>query len=90
MTVLSKDDLPVVKESLNRELNVLRAKLKMTREEIQSFEKKYAMSSDQFIEKFDNGELGDSQEFFEWWGLLKGIERLKKEIKDVERVLSHC
>jgi len=90
MTVLSEEDLTVIKESLNRELNVLKAKIRIVESEIRDFEKKYEMSSEEFLERFDKGELGDSQDFFEWWGLLKGLERLKKEIERVRRVLSYC
>jgi hypothetical protein len=90
MIVLSEEDLTVIKESLNRELNVLKAKIRIVESEIRDFEKKYEMSSEEFLERFDKGELGDSQDFFEWWGLLKGLERLKKEIERVRRVLSYC
>jgi len=90
MAVLSEEDLTIIRESLNRELNVLKAKIRVVEVEIRDFEKKYEMSSEEFLEKFDKGELGDSQDFFEWWGLLKGLERLKKEIERVRRVLSYC
>ena len=29
------------------------------------------MSSDEFVDKFERGELGDDQDYFEWWGLVE-------------------
>ena len=33
---------------------------------LKRFEEKYHMSSDDFYQKFQSGELGDSIDFFEW------------------------
>jgi len=29
------------------------------------------MSSDEFVDKFERGEPGDDQDYFEWWGLVE-------------------
>ena len=31
------------------------------------FEEKYSISSEEFMTKFENGELGDDQDFFDWY-----------------------
>ena len=31
------------------------------------FEQKYGMTSDEFLLKFESGELDDSQDFFDWF-----------------------
>ncbi|MGL4503016.1 MAG: hypothetical protein ACRC78_18285 [Planktothrix sp.] len=33
---------------------------------LQTYEKQYQMSSDNFYQRFRSGELGDSPDFFEW------------------------
>ena len=38
-----------------------------------TFEKKYKMTSDKFIEQFDAGKLGDEQEFFDWYAATRGL-----------------
>ncbi len=87
MTVLSKGDLALVKDSLIRELNILKVKKRIVEEEIQSFERKYGMKSDDFLKKFDSDEVENSQDFFGCWGLLQGLEKLDKEDGGVRRVI---
>jgi hypothetical protein len=38
------------------------------------FEQKYGISSDEFLLKFESGELGDSQDFFDWFAAKRGLE----------------
>jgi hypothetical protein len=38
-----------------------------------TFEKKYKLTSDKFIEQFDAGKLGDEQEFFDWYAAARGL-----------------
>jgi hypothetical protein len=55
-----------------------------------NFEKKYNLSSKEFKEKFDNDELGDSQDFFEWCGLLRGLKISEEKIESARKVLISC
>ncbi len=45
------------------------------------------MSSDEFYEKFEKGELGDSQEFMLWAAEYETLKVLKK---DKKRMLRSC
>ena len=45
------------------------------------------MDSIEFIKRFEAGKLGDSQDRFEWWGLLRGLGAIEKEIKKARVVL---
>ena len=38
-----------------------------------TFEKKYKMSSEKFLASFDEGKLGDEQEFFDWYAAVRGV-----------------
>lgn len=38
-----------------------------------TFEKKYNMTSEKFLEQFDAGKLGDEQEFFDWYAAARGL-----------------
>jgi len=38
------------------------------------FEKKYRMTSDKFLERFDGGSLGDEQDFFDWFAAKRGLD----------------
>lgn len=43
--------------------------------DIELFERKYTMSSIEFFEKFEKGELGDNEDYFEWSALFQMYRR---------------
>jgi hypothetical protein len=89
MSAISADDaVPIVRRSLQREIGLLETKKRLTQKEIKEFERKYGRTSVEFISEFEQGELGDSQDCFEWWGLLRGMRAIEEEIKKAKAVLS--
>lgn len=42
------------------------------------FEDKYKLSSDDFYKRFQDGKMGDEQDFFEWKALIEGIQEWQK------------
>ncbi len=38
------------------------------------FEQRFGMTSDEFMQKFDSGILGDDQEYFDWYAAKRGME----------------
>ncbi len=86
---LAEEEVSIVKESLRRELALSEAKVNLIREEIEGFEKRYEMSSEEFLDKFEQGELGDAQDFFEWWGLARGLRKIEEQIGRITAVLSY-
>lgn len=38
------------------------------------FENKYSLSSDEFYKLFQEGKMGDEEDFFEWKALIEGIK----------------
>lgn len=80
---IADDADPIVKESLERELMLLESKVNLLKEEIEDFEVNYTMSSSEFPIKFEQGEAGDAQDFFVWWGLLRGLEKVKEKREQV-------
>ena len=38
------------------------------------FEMRFGMTSDEFVEKFDSGVLGDDQEYFDWYAAKRGMD----------------
>ena len=84
----ANDAVPIIKRSLEREIGLLEMKMRLAEEEINEFERRYEMDSQKFLSRFENGELGDSQDYFEWWGLLKGKNSIAGEVKKARAVLS--
>ena len=86
-TLLRDEELLLVRESLRRELALTETKAKLLREELEQFEKRYELSSADFVAQFDRGELGDAQDFFEWWGLVQGLKKIEEQIVRIKAVL---
>ncbi len=86
---ISEDVAPVIKDSIYREIILLESKINLARSEIKQFEEKYHLTSSEFQKKFDNGELEDSQDYFEWWGLIKGLKTLEKSLKKAKAVITY-
>ncbi len=45
-------------------------------EEMRKFEEQYGLSSDEFYAKWENGQLGDDTDFFEWFAYCDTYRRL--------------
>lgn len=54
------------------------------RNQLRSFEKKYKMASDNFYPRFQNGELGDDADFFEWSAFYGMYQSVSKRLANLE------
>ncbi len=73
-----------VRESLEREFNISSRAISFYERRIKSLEKKYKMTTSTFIEKFERGDIGDEQDFFDWHAFHKLISswiRTKNALK---------
>jgi hypothetical protein len=43
-------------------------------QECRAFERRFQMTTEQFIAKFQAGELGDAEEYFDWFAAARGRE----------------
>jgi hypothetical protein len=56
--------------------------------ELEKFETSYKMSSEQFYRKFEAGELGDEEDFFEWSSLFENVLLYKKRIEELNSLVT--
>ena len=56
------------KENTIKEINTLK-------KELSRFESAYQMSSEDFFDRFEKGDLGDKEDYFEWSAIYKMYER---------------
>src|SRR3972149_11656042 len=87
---ISEDVAPLIKDSIRREIILLESKINLAESEIKQFEDKYHLASSEFLKKFEKGDLGDSQDYFEWWGLIKGIKTLEERLKKAKAVATYA
>ncbi len=56
----------LVQGALNREAQLLQASLKTTQKHLRHYERKYALSSADFYQRYQRGEMGDDADIMRW------------------------
>lgn len=83
-------DQPELDRILGQLLQVMLArydqKLSTYNSDIEKFEQKYNLHSNEFEQKFDSGELGDEMDFFEWFGLCQLRKEISLKIHKLQQV----
>jgi hypothetical protein len=74
-----------VRESVSREKEIVERKIDRFREEVEEFEEEYGMTSEEFLEKFESGELGDERHWFEWKAVYQSLQRLEERKEKLEK-----
>ena len=64
----------VVDYALRTEAEQAKLRRDYYRDACQAFESKHNMSSDEFITRFDAGNLGDDVTFFDWYAAKRGLD----------------
>ena len=64
-----------------------RSNINQIRQDLNGFESKYRMSSEEFFDKFESGKLGDDGDFFEWAGLYENVVLYSQRINSLESAL---
>ena len=81
----------IVDSTLSKLINIQIARyhsnIEQINTELQEFEKKFDMSSEECYRRFESGELGDGGDFFEWIGLYENILLYKKRIEMLEAAI---
>ncbi len=76
----------VIRAALEQNEHVAKYKIKKYSDICENFEKKYEMDSDIFMEKFDSGELGDDDDFFDWYAAKRGLDIWSKSLKIISAI----
>lgn len=71
----------VIRAALEQNERVAKYKIKKYSDICENFEKNYEMDSDTFMEKFNSGELGDDDDFFDWYAAKRGLDIWNKKLK---------
>lgn len=74
----------VVKSALRDQANVARLRFEQFQNECRAFEVRFQMTTDDFAARFDSGDLGDDEEWFDWFAARRGREvwRLRATVLD--------
>ncbi len=81
-TELNEESKSLIRSSLSMEANVLSIGLNKWKAKLKEFEKEYDMSSEEFADKFNKGELGDDKIWFEWMFAYKSYSNIKNKLQE--------
>ncbi len=76
----------VLDKLVDSALSNLRLRLGRYERDLREFEQRYSMESSVFYQRFEDGELGDAMDFFEWAGLYELRQGLLEKIGRLELV----
>ena len=82
--------LETLSSAIERELKILKTKLTSFEEEIHKFESTHKLNSKEFYKKFENGELGDEEEYFTWWSAIHAHQSIKARLETLQELLTQC
>ena len=72
---LAKDEVTdLLGSAVRHELDLARVRRDEFLKDCKVFEDKYHFSSDEFLERFESGELGDDADFFSWYAVKRGYD----------------
>ena len=79
---LNENEEVFIKETLKKlieqEIDMLEKEKEEYKREMVKFEEIYSLKSEEFIKKFNNGEMGDDLDFFEWYASVDSYNRVEK------------
>lgn len=73
-----------VASAVEKELDEGRFIMQRLRQRLNAFEDEYGMETEEFVEKFEEGEIGDDQDFFEWYAAYKGVKHWEEKTEKLK------
>ena len=64
----------------------MKISLEEYKKDLETFERKYRMSSEIFIRKFESGDLGDDAKWFDFLFAYRAYEHVRKKLKLIEEI----
>ncbi|MFB6355776.1 MAG: hypothetical protein ABEJ65_04605 [bacterium] len=78
-------DNDAVESALRKEHDEGSYKLSQFREQLQQLESEYGMGSQQFLERYESGELEDKQDFMEWKALIESVSHWEEKLDELDK-----
>ncbi len=80
-----KDEaLPILKSGILFKKKLLSVKVENYLKRLEVFEKKHKMKSEAFLKKFNSGELGDDEEWFDWLFVYEAYKKIIEQKKIID------
>jgi hypothetical protein len=66
------------KTSLTREYALCSSAISFYRKSIKEFERKYRLTTVRFLKRFEDGDIGDDADFFDWYAFARLLAQWQK------------
>lgn len=76
----------LVVQAIDKQTKTLAHGIRRTKEELARFEQQYAMSSTEFEQRFQSGNLPESEDFIDWWMELEALHLLTAKYQALHEV----
>jgi hypothetical protein len=81
-TAVNPDEVrQVVDSALRHEAGLADARRGYFERLCRTFEQKHRMESDDFMERFESGALGDDTEYFDWYAAKRGLDLWERRVR---------
>jgi len=81
-----RDIRPMVEAALQNETLLLMSGIRQTEHNLRKFEAKYNMNTASFVSAYENDEIGETEEFAEWIGEFRMLERLTEKSEALKSI----
>jgi hypothetical protein len=76
-------------QSLEREKNISVLAIERINDLLNGYEKKYSLATNDFLIKFNDGSLGDDEDFFKWYSLIQALKDWQSTKKALEETIAN-
>jgi hypothetical protein len=80
---------PLLASAIQAELCMLELGLARIAERLQAFEKQYGLTSEEFAQRFETGEIGESLDYIEWAGEIETYRCLEGQWQALQKATLH-
>lgn len=78
--------MQALQEAIHNQATLARARFEQFDRECQVFERAHGMSSEEFMRRFEAGELGDDTDFFNWSAVKRGRDIWERKYRILSEV----
>ncbi|MCH8319264.1 MAG: hypothetical protein IIA88_12365 [Bacteroidetes bacterium] len=73
----------VINEVIEKEISLGKYLSQNYSQKLKYFEKKYKIKTADFVKRFEKGDMGDKEDFFEWLAIFKGKKHWEDKLMNL-------
>ncbi|RKZ41459.1 MAG: hypothetical protein DRQ49_05020 [Gammaproteobacteria bacterium] len=77
---------PIIEAALKNEMQLIRAGVQKTEQNLKGFEEKYHKNTEKFLSEYEEDKLEETVDFIEWIGEFRMLERLTDKLETMKSI----